>query len=120
MNQSIHQLINQSINQSISLPPPLSKQLSVRSSFAAAFHSVDVEIDVDLASEVHMFCNDDGLSIGDSSGVAISLDQQLMFGVSQPCAAFGTPNLSKNEKGDGRFRVLAIEVWGFKPPHHVE
>ena len=66
---------------------------------------------------VHMMCNPDYIAVGDSSGVAFSLDQLLRKGVSQPTRAFGNGDLSENKQVDGSFEVLSCEVWGFRQPH---
>lgn len=66
---------------------------------------------------VHMMCNPDYIAIGDSTGVAFSLDQLLRKGVSQPTRAFGNGDLSEGKQADGSFDCLAVEVWGFRQPH---
>ena len=66
---------------------------------------------------VHMMCNAEYIAIGDSSGVAFSLDPLLRKGVSQSTRAFGNGDLSENKQADGSFEVLSVEVWGFRQPH---
>ena len=66
---------------------------------------------------VHMMCSAEHVAIGDSSGVAFSLDQLLRQGVSQHTRSFVNPDLSEAGQADGSFRCLAVEVWGFRQPH---
>ena len=66
---------------------------------------------------VHMMCNPDYIAIGDSTGVAFSLDQLLRKGVSQSTRAFSNGDLSDSKQADGSFECLAVEVWSFRQPH---
>ena len=66
---------------------------------------------------VHMMCNAEHIALGDSSGVAFSLDALLRKGVSQTTRAFGNGDLSDGRQADGSFDCLSVEVWGFRQPH---
>jgi len=52
--------------------------------------------------------------LGDSEGVAFSLDRNLAKGRSTATLSFGNPPLSPTDDQDGHYEVLEVEVWTFQ------
>jgi len=52
--------------------------------------------------------------LGDTEGVAFSLDRNLRKGSSTATLSFGNPPLSPTNDQDGHYEVLDVEVWTFQ------
>ena len=64
-----------------------------------------------------MMCSSELIALGDSCGVAFSLDRHLKNGVSQQTNIFENVPLNQSKEKDGAFECIAVEVWGFRAPH---